>query len=127
MASYTFATSRAVRSRLPPRARFKGDQGKQMMLRFTLSGLVTAVLCVAQEGSQVYISNCMQCHSPTSGTHAPTPDELSQIPWQNILKTLDTGAMQVQAQNLSAEERTAVARYIGKAGGEPALPPVSGF
>lgn len=97
-----------------------------MMLRFTLFALAAAS-CLAQEGSQVYISNCMQCHSPTSGTHAPTPDELSQIPWQNILKTLDTGAMQVQAQNLSAEERTAVARYIGKAGGEPALPPVSGF
>src|SRR5215472_6596661 len=97
------------------------------MLRFAVCAFVAAANCLAQEGSQVYISHCMQCHSPTSGAHAPTPDELSQIPWQNILKTLDTGAMQVQAQNLSAEERTAVARYIGKAGGAPALPPMSGF
>jgi polyvinyl alcohol dehydrogenase (cytochrome) len=98
-----------------------------MMLRFMLSGLLTAFSCVAQEGSQVYISHCMQCHSPTRATHAPTPDELAQTPWQDILKTLETGAMQVQAQNLSPEERVAVARYVGKAGGSPTLPPMSGF
>ena len=79
-----------------------------MMLRFTLCGLVAVISCVAQEGSQVYISHCMQCHSPTSATHAPTPDELAQTPWQEILKTLETGAMQVQAQSLSREERIAV-------------------
>jgi polyvinyl alcohol dehydrogenase (cytochrome) len=98
-----------------------------MMLRLMLSGLLAAFSCGAQEGSQVYISHCMQCHSPTSATHAPTPDELGQMPWQNILKTLETGAMQVQAQNLSPEERIAVARYVGKAGGVPALPPMNGF
>jgi polyvinyl alcohol dehydrogenase (cytochrome) len=98
-----------------------------MMLRFTLCGLVAVFSCVAQEGSQVYISRCMQCHSPTSATHAPTPDELAQTPWQEILKALETGAMQVQAQSLSPEERVAVARYVGKAGGAPTLPPMSGF
>src|ERR1700719_3912649 len=98
-----------------------------MMLRFTLCGLVAVISCVAQEGSQVYISHCMQCHSPTSATHAPTPDELAQTPWQEILKTLETAGMQVQAQSLSREARIAVARYIGKAGGAPALPPMSGF
>ncbi len=100
-----------------------------MMLRFTLCGLVAVFSCVAQEGSQVYISRCMQCHSPTSATHAPTPDELAQTPWQEILKTLETGAMQVQAQNLSPEERVAVATLCsGKAGKcAPALPPMSGF
>jgi polyvinyl alcohol dehydrogenase (cytochrome) len=35
--------------------------------------------------------------------------------------------MQMQAQNLSSEERVAVARYVGKAGGAPTLPPMSGF
>jgi hypothetical protein len=39
----------------------------------------------------------MQCHSPTSESHAPMPDELSQISWQDILKTLETGAMQEKA------------------------------
>ena len=97
------------------------------MLRFALCGLVAVFSSVAQEGSQVYISHCMQCHSPTSATHAPTPDELAQTPWQDILKTLETGAMRVQAQNLSPEERIAVARYVGKAGGALTLPPMSGF
>src|SRR5260370_32292043 len=98
-----------------------------MVLRCTLCGLIGVLSCVAQEGSRVYISHCMKCHSPTSAKHAPTPDELSQIQWQDILKTLETGAMQVQAQNLSTEERVAVARYVGRAGGAPALPPMTGF
>jgi len=35
--------------------------------------------------------------------------------------------MKVQAQNLTQEERVAAARYLGKAGGAPVLPQVSGF
>src|ERR1700731_5081102 len=129
MARYRFATSRAGCWRSLPRVRSRNDKplGYGMMLRFMLSGLLATFSCVGQEGSQVYISHCMQCHSPTSATHAPTPDDLAQISWQDILKTLETGAMQVQAQNLSPEERVAVARYVGKAGGAPTLPPMSGF
>ena len=74
-----------------------------------------------------YISHCIECHSPTSASHAPSQEALSQIPWQDILKTLETGAMKVQAQNLSQDERIAVARYVGKAGGAPVLPQVTGF
>jgi hypothetical protein len=35
-------------------------QDMKMMLRFMLSGLLAAFSCIAQEGSQVYISHCMQ-------------------------------------------------------------------
>lgn len=90
-------------------------------------GFFAAFSCFAQEGSQVYISHCIECHSPASASHAPSQEALSQIPWQDILKTLETGAMKIQAQNLSQEERVAAARYLGKAGGAPVLPQVSGF
>ena len=96
-------------------------------IRLTLFSLVVASLCLAQEGSQVYISRCLQCHSSTSTTHAPTPEALAQIPWQDILKTLETGVMKVQAQNLSQDDRIAVARYIGKETGTQVLPQISGF
>lgn len=97
------------------------------MIRIALVATFAALTCFAQEGSQVYISHCIECHSPASASHAPSQESLAQIPWQDILKTLETGAMKIQAQNLSQDERVAAARYLGKAGGAPVLPQVSGF
>ncbi len=97
------------------------------MIRLSVASVLAAFSCLAQEGSQVYISHCIECHSPASASHAPSQEALSQIPWQDILKTLETGAMKIQAQNLSQEERVAAARYLGKAGGAPMLPQVTGF
>ena len=97
------------------------------IIRLIVPAVLAAVSCFAQEGSQVYISHCIECHSPASASHAPSQEALSQIPWQDILKTLDTGVMKIQAQNLSQDERVAAARYLGKAGGAPVLPKVSGF
>ena len=96
-------------------------------IRLSLAVFIATLSCFAQEGSQVYISHCIECHSPASASHAPSQEALSQIPWQDILKTLETGAMKVQAQNLTQEERVAAARYLGKAGGAPVLPQVTGF
>lgn len=92
-----------------------------------LLGLLTATLCSAQEGSQVFISTCLQWHSSASTTHAPTPDALAKIPWQDILKTLNTGSMKVQAQSLSRDEKVAVARFLGNDVGIQVLPEVTGF
>jgi len=97
------------------------------MKRFAVFGLSVVSVCVAQEGSQVYISRCLQCHSSTSTTHAPTQQALAQIPWQEILKTLESGVMKVQAQNLSQDDRLAVARYVGKEAGTQVLPQISGY
>jgi polyvinyl alcohol dehydrogenase (cytochrome) len=98
-----------------------------MMIRFAFFSLVIALDCSAQEGSQVFISKCLQCHSSTSTSHAPTPDALAQIPWQDILRTLETGSMKVQAQSLSKDDKIAVSRFVGKEAGAPVLPEVTGF
>src|ERR1700688_361497 len=97
------------------------------MIRLIVPAILAAFSCFAQEGSQVYISHCIECHSPASASHAPSQEAISQIPWQDILKTLESGAMKIQAQNLTQEERVAAARYLGKAGGPPVLPQVTGF
>jgi len=89
--------------------------------------LFAAFACSAQEGSQVFISRCLQCHSSTSTSHAPLPEALAQIPWQDILKTLDTGVMKIQAQILAEDERIAVSRYVGKEASTQVLPQVGGF
>src|SRR5712691_2957046 len=89
--------------------------------------LLVAPLCSAQEGSRVFIITCLQCHSSASTTHAPAPEALAQVPWQDIVKTLESGSMRVQAQNLSQDERIAVARFLGKDAGVQVLPEVTGF
>jgi polyvinyl alcohol dehydrogenase (cytochrome) len=95
--------------------------------RLLFLSITAAAFCYAQEGSQVFISHCLQCHSSTSTTHAPTQESLAQIPWQQVLTTLETGVMKIQAQNLSQDDRVAVARYAGKAGGAEVLPAITGF
>ena len=74
-------------------------------------GLFFAALCAAQEGSRVYIAHCQQCHGQSSDSHAPMAEALKIKPWQDIVKTLTTGAMRAQGAQLSPEERIAVARY----------------
>jgi polyvinyl alcohol dehydrogenase (cytochrome) len=97
------------------------------MIRLVCFGLFLTLAGSAQEGSQIFISHCLRCHSPTSTTHAPSAEALAQTPWQDVLKTLDVGVMKVQAAALSEDERTAVARFVGKDVGSQVLPEVTGF
>jgi polyvinyl alcohol dehydrogenase (cytochrome) len=99
-----------------------------MNLKLIVSGLplMFAGLCMAQQGSAVYLQHCQQCHDQNSGGHAPLPEALANIPWQDIVKTLETGVMRAQGAELTAEQRVAVARYLGKAG-PVALPTMSGY
>jgi polyvinyl alcohol dehydrogenase (cytochrome) len=86
------------------------------MRRTLVMGIMLAALCFGQEGSQVFISRCIQCHDPNSESRAPMPEALANLPWQDIVKTLDTGSMRALGAQLSVAEKNAVARYLGKAG-----------
>jgi polyvinyl alcohol dehydrogenase (cytochrome) len=88
--------------------------------------LLFAALSTAQEGSRVYIAHCQQCHGQSSDAHAPMAEALKIKPWEDIVKTLTTGAMRAQGAQLSPEERVAVARYLGKAG-PVVLPKMTGY
>jgi polyvinyl alcohol dehydrogenase (cytochrome) len=96
------------------------------MMRSAATGLTLAALCCGQEGTAVFISRCIQCHDPNSESHAPMPEALSNLPWQDIVKTLETGSMKAIGAQLSAADKMAVARYLGKAG-PAALPEMKGF
>jgi polyvinyl alcohol dehydrogenase (cytochrome) len=95
------------------------------MMRSVAIGFVLAALCRAQEGSQVFISRCIQCHDANSDSHAPMPEALGNLPWQSILNALETGSMKAMGAPMSAAEKMAVARYLGKAGPAP-LPEMKG-
>jgi polyvinyl alcohol dehydrogenase (cytochrome) len=90
------------------------------MCRVATLILMTAGLCMAQEGTRVYIARCQQCHDQNSDAHAPLPEALATRPWEAILTSLESGAMRAQGAQLTPEERRAVARYLGKAG--PTVP-----
>jgi polyvinyl alcohol dehydrogenase (cytochrome) len=95
-------------------------------IRSVAIGLALAACCAAQEGTRVFISRCIQCHDPNSDSHAPLPEALGNLPWQDIVKTLETGSMKAIGAQISAADKIAVARYLGKAG--PAvIPEMKGF
>ncbi len=96
------------------------------MTRSVAIGLLLAAFCCGQEGTAVFISRCIQCHDANGESHAPLPEALSDRPWQDIVKALETGSMKAIGAQLSAADKLAVARYLGKAG--PAvLPEMKGF
>ena len=80
-------------------------------------GTLFAVACLAQEGTRVFISRCISCHDPNGDSHAPTPETLGAMPWQQILKALEPGGkMEAMAEGISEADKIAVARYLGTAG-----------
>ena len=91
-----------------------------------LFALAAGRICMAQEGTRVFIANCQKCHDQNSDAHAPLPSALKSVPWQDIVKTLETGSMRAQGARLKPDERIAVARYLGAAG-PAAMPSMSGF
>jgi polyvinyl alcohol dehydrogenase (cytochrome) len=96
------------------------------MMRSVTIGFMLAALCRGQEGTAVFISRCIQCHDANSESHAPLPEALGNLPWQDIVKVLETGSMKAIGAQLSAADKMAVARYLGRSG--PAvLPEMKGF
>src|SRR5439155_23423007 len=96
------------------------------VMRSVAIGFVLAALCRGQEGTRVFTSRCIQCHDPNSESHAPLPEALSNLPWQDILKALETGSMKAIGAQVSAADKMTVARYLGKAG-PAAIPEMKGY
>jgi hypothetical protein len=65
------------------------------------------------------------CHRSNSGTRAPLPEVLAQMPREAIVRALETGLMKQQGAALSAEEKNAVASYLSRA--HPVEPITKGF
>ena len=93
-----------------------------MRLSFLVS--LAVLLLNAQEPTRVFMEHCQRCHSPNSGAHAPLPDAMSAMPWEAILRALDSGVMKAQGASLTADERKAVARYLGRV--DSSVPPQMG-
>jgi polyvinyl alcohol dehydrogenase (cytochrome) len=66
------------------------------------------------DGAEIFKRQCTLCHRTESGTRAPAPEVLRQLPQSNILRALQDGAMRDQGDLLNEAEREAVARFLGK-------------
>jgi polyvinyl alcohol dehydrogenase (cytochrome) len=90
--------------------------------RLLVAACFPLLLLNAQEPTRVFMEHCQRCHSPNSGAHAPLPDAMASIPWESILKSLESGVMKAQGASLTVDERKAVARYLGKVDSTVAAP-----
>src|SRR5437867_5966197 len=88
------------------------------LLTFFLAG---STLEAATSGDEVYKSRCAGCHDQLSA-RIPSRDALQKMSASRILRTLDFGLMMSIAYPMRREEREAVAKYLGTAGDDAAIP-----
>src|SRR5215472_11762203 len=79
-----------------------------------LSGVLSLPLFSGQfpDGAGIFKRQCAPCHRADSGTRAPAPAVLRELPQDNILRALEDGPMRDQGELLNEAERQAVARYL---------------
>jgi polyvinyl alcohol dehydrogenase (cytochrome) len=80
-----------------------------------------AAFANAQDGAALYTQHCASCHD--SGARAPSRAIISGLPADRIVSSLTSGLMRSQGQSLSADERSAVAKFLSSAA--PAAPTAS--
>src|SRR5690242_8043488 len=69
----------------------------------------------ATDGAALFDQHCTACHRPDSGTRAPLPAVLREMPRESILRALNTGNMRDQGDQLNDAEKISIATYLGKA------------
>src|SRR5438128_1650267 len=85
-------------------------------MRIPVFCLLACCVGRAQDAAALFESNCASCHRADSGTGAPLPEVLRQMPSQRILEALESGKMQAMAASLTATQRAALAKYLGVEG-----------
>ena len=68
-------------------------------------------IAAGNRGSQVFRAHCAACHDNGLG-HAPPVTILGLMPARSIFNVLTNGAMRVQGQGLSTEDKVAVAEFL---------------
>jgi polyvinyl alcohol dehydrogenase (cytochrome) len=92
-----------------------------VLLIVLASALLAPLSAFAQDvsGEAIYKRRCAACHERPADGRTPSRDALQNLPSSRILRTLDFGAMMTIAYQLNRVERDAVARFLGKPGGDP--------
>jgi polyvinyl alcohol dehydrogenase (cytochrome) len=67
-----------------------------------------------QDGSYLFQTNCTKCHASFNPVRAPWPSALKAMQQSAILAALEKGKMQAMGAALTAEQRAAIAHYLGR-------------
>jgi polyvinyl alcohol dehydrogenase (cytochrome) len=90
-----------------------------VVLTFVVPTFASTASAQAPDGAAVYKESCSTCHDAPTG-RTPSKEALKDRTPETILNTMANGTMQMQAMQLSAAERRAVAEYLaGKPFGAP--------
>src|SRR5947207_8376758 len=88
-----------------------------MLIRALVVSVVvcSAVPAFAQDGAALYAQHCATCHD--GAARAPSRQIIGLLTADRIVASLTSGLMRTQGQSLSADERTAIARFLSTAPG----------
>ena len=91
-------------------------EGLSLQLPAVLILTIVATRAPAQSvsGEAVYQAQCASCHD-TAAARVPPKADLRKVAVANILRELESGAMQFIGSRLTGAERSAVAAYLGVA------------
>ena len=74
--------------------------------------LASLGMALGQEGAVVYGRHCSTCHEAKVAARVPGRKELEKLPAERIVRSLTTGMMRQQGEELSRQQRFAVAEYL---------------
>src|SRR5262245_47109051 len=69
----------------------------------------------AANGAAIFQQTCTACHDAAGNTRAPSVAALRRMSASEVLRSLESGIMKAQGSALTADERRAVAEFIGAA------------
>jgi polyvinyl alcohol dehydrogenase (cytochrome) len=76
------------------------------------TALLVAAPVAAQDGAALYTQRCASCHEGGQVVRAPGRDVIAALTPERIVGALETGAMRVQGETLTPEQRRAIAVYL---------------
>ena len=94
------------------------------------ASLLAAAPAFAQDGAALYTQHCASCHEGGQVARAPARDVIAALTPDRIVVALESGAMRVQGETLTADQRRAIATHLSAARPAPstagAQAPVAG-
>ena len=69
----------------------------------------------AQDGAAMYAQRCASCHEGGQVARAPAREVIAALTPDRIVGALESGAMRVQGESLTPEQRRAIASYLSSA------------
>jgi polyvinyl alcohol dehydrogenase (cytochrome) len=84
----------------------------QLMLLTATAAVSAQEAGSAANGEDVYERHCAACHTTPTDEAVPTPEQLAAYSPNAIVAALTEGFMKIQGQQLTSDERSAVAEYL---------------